>query len=553
MGTANNAEGFKRCLGFIPEISGNLGFVGGLVAKNYSDGMFLTEYWPTEFVDIVHEDFKTEDGFRRASKRFFWEFPYDVITDPFQDGEYFSIGYLIQNKPRAYRNYCSPLERQWNDDTIKEYSARNPYIIFSDSAGFANAIYFRDANVLFFRYCETQEPEMIEELKKRIKRLTVLVRPAEAKLSKKVNGLMGADIEFTVYDSDQKFHSATEFVGDTQEGQIGTDGNVDTLEIRPDVAKNPLDLVANIEELLGNLNDSLPPGHDLLGGGGGKLKRATGTHIHFSGISTDIDKRPQSDPIELVRWLDTLILDPVYGYMKGTNRNDPHYGQAGDYRNQRNHNGFPHKGFEWRPLPTMTIDREFTKGLFCLAWCIMLAYEMGKTIKFDQEKFGIEWYEGLPEFDKYSEYIKVFVEKIKDKVNLEIPILSQWFGKEFKKDRECDVEVVFCNDEDGHLGIHPFVMYNPQKMFDRIVIWSRATSQSVALSAKATNLQRYLLAAIGTTCNVQLPSEALVAKYLKGRTLFIGIPSVKINALAQKNAGSRNRVKMFVQDLIKNI
>ena len=427
------------------------------------------------------------------------------------------------------------------------------FTTFCDAAGFTTAIIDHENNILIlygFEWLGTPKPEEVEEVKKRVSRLISLLRTDKAKFPTKCTPTIGADIEYSIYDSDGVFHSATEFVADSQESEIGTDGNVETLEIRPKAEKDPLKLVDNIEDILRSIDDALPKGFDLLCGGGSKLRRATGTHIHFSGMSTDSRK---GSPEELVLWFDTLLTDPIFRMCKGIARADDHYGRPGDYRCRNNHHGFPHEGFEWRVLPTLTINKKFTQGLFCLAYMIAVAYETGRKITFDENNFNISWYENLPMYDKYREYVQYFVTKLLARTDVSIPCLNWWFKKDFEKDKECDVEVVFANDEEGHLAIKAFTMFNPQKLYSRIVIWCNGDAKNIWLSEKCKSLQTYALKTLGFNTSIASPSDSTVAKYRTKSTLFVGIPYAKIRQLSGNSSGSRNRVKMYAQDIIKNI
>jgi hypothetical protein len=431
--------------------------------------------------------------------------------------------------------------------------------IFCDKKGNTTALYLKRLNVLVIkkplqRLTIMAETEMV---KKRLKKIVSLISPVEQGVKKKVSipkVNIGMDIEFSIIDSDGQFHPATEFVADTEEAPIGTDGNVETLEIRPEYAKDPLTLVDNLDELLGNINQIIPQGYDIWGGGGEKFRRSTGTHIHFSGISTDNDNRGGAKTKELVRWLDCLIGGPVRT-LPGIKRADANYGQPGDFRCNANHGGFHHHGFEWRSLPTFTPTRESTKGLVCLCYMVACAYEMGMTIEFNEKAFGIEWYKDLPLFSKYEGYVKKFVEFIEDGGTLSRPTLESWYKKEFAKDKECDVEIVFANDADGFLAISPYMGYNPQKIFDRVVFYVTSDPAAYSVSESVASLMRYFMSNRGENIRVRESSDALKVKYAKKgeRTLFFGIPRKNAAAMASRSRGSRNGIKMFSQEIIKNI
>lgn len=364
---------------------------------------------------------------------------------------------------------------------------------------------------------------------------------------------IGADIEAVVVDEDSIVHSPIEFVPDTQDGQIGTDGNVELLEIRPEEAPTPEELVENTRILLENLVYLLPEGYDIRGGGGGDYRSSTGLHIHFSGISTDLrPNRRGADPAILVRWLDVLLTTPIEG-LPGSRRETDRYGKRGDYRNRGNHNHFPHNGFEWRVLPSMLGDKRLYDAVLKIAYCIMLTFEEVQSYTFNEKEFTAAWYTGLVDAPKYAEEISYFVDWCNSFKNINLPVLSTWFGKRGDKDRECDTVVRFANDEDAYLAITEFVAYNPAKLFDTVVVWASPSGKGILFSQIQPKLKEYILGTYGISVQVKAPSEALQRKYRNGRTFYLGIGRQVLAKLRANSVGSRNRIRMFVQDLIKHI
>ena len=482
---------------------------------------------------------------------YLWSFE-DMPQLQYPPRTYSDLAYFTEVCPRAMENV--KIIEKWNIEELK----LQEIVVFCDKRGDITALYCTHDDSLWIRFFDSSHCSKDErvEVGKRIEKIISLIRKKKTKReteNPQIN--IGADIEYTAYDSDGTFHSATEFVRDNVEGSIGTDGNVETVEIRPDYAKTPEKLVENIGELLENLKDSMPDGYDLLCGGGGDLHRSTGTHIHFSGISTDCSdgRRQEIAPVEVVGWLDALLTAPIRNYTRGWARHDENYGRPGDYRCRANHSGFPHNGFEWRVLHTITTNKEMTLAIFALSYMIVYAYESGQKIRFDENKFGIEWYKGLPMFDKYRDQIEYFVNMVLSGCRWDIPTLNGWFGKDFHKDRECDVVVQFSNDGE-YLGIKPFVMYNPQKEYDTVLIWNRGDgSNALALSEPVKSLTKYCVE-LGYTTVIHQPTKETMSKYAKKKKcLFIGVPRRVLARLAERNSGSRNRIKMFAQDLIKNI
>lgn len=363
---------------------------------------------------------------------------------------------------------------------------------------------------------------------------------------------VGLDLEFSIIDSDFNFHSATEFVPDALDAEIGTDGNVETLELRPDVASTPGELTNNLYELLAEMNKILPEGLDLLGGGGADVRRSTGLHIHFSGTSSDYDV-DRVKPEGVVRWLDELIAKPVNKNLKGVKRADGNYGQYGDWRSKMNHGNFPHFGWEWRVLPAITIDKQITEAILTLAYMIVISYEMGYKISFNEKEWTRGWYKELWGYEKYFSAIEPFFELIESRRSINVPVLANWFGKRFMKDKECDVVVQFYGSGDNnYLNIAPFTMYNPQKLFDRVAIFDRGTDKKyITISTEVPALSLWLTRNYGHRTKVLDPPWR--KQKLGAKSLTIGIPSSILRNLAGKNHGSRNYVKMFVQELINNI
>lgn len=366
---------------------------------------------------------------------------------------------------------------------------------------------------------------------------------------------IGADIEAVVVDTDGIVHSPTEFVPDTQESQIGTDGNVELLEIRPEEGNTPAELAENTRMLLDNLTLLMPKGFDLYGGGGADFSSSIGLHIHFSGISTDVGRTSRGqevDPAYLVKWLDAL-LSTVIVQLPGAARHGDRYGRFGDFRNKRNHSHFPHYGFEWRTLPSIIADRKLYEAVLKIAYCIMLTFEQEGIYKFNEKQFGADWYTGLVDADEYMGDILYFVEWVKGQTPVVGPVLRNWFGVGGEKDRECDTMVKFANDEDGYLAIVDFYAYNPAKSFDTIVLWASPSGKGMLISQPVPKLKEYVLSTYGLAVQIRSPSLALQKRYAAGRTLYIGIGVSVLNRMRANSVGSRNRIKMFVQDVIKHL
>jgi hypothetical protein len=464
------------------------------------------------------------------------------------------IEYILEVKKDGVESFIPngfriPVRDEWKRGTT---------ILFIDRFNSPIAIYDKETDALSFTYFVTGDNQQARvELRDFLLRIASVTGPRDSAVTvASSNATIGADIEFSVYDTDMIFHSATEYVPDSQDGQIGTDGNVETLEIRPDYSTKPLEVVENIETLLRKLATVLPDGHDLLGGGGLQLRRSTGIHIHFANTSMDASRGDTRLGVEnFCAWLDLLLSYPVLTYCQGVKRADEQYGQYGDYRNSRTHHGFPHVGFEYRTLPTVCINRQITEAVFVIAKMCLDTYESGKTIKFDEKSFSVDWYKDLVGYAENSKLVNYFVNFCMTNTNLEVPILSNWLYKKFEKDRECDVDIIFCSED---YQIKDFVMYNPQKLFDAVIVWSSSNpEQAIVLSASVKTLESYLIRNVGFVTVVKDTVPARVQEIIKKgkhkRILSIGLPKNLVAKLASKSQGSRNRIKMFIQELIKHI
>lgn len=435
---------------------------------------------------------------------------------------------------------------------------RHDMVVLVDSFDSPIAIYDVESDALAFTYFAIGDTETAkDQLRRFIARIVGIAGPRDipTKTSSN-NATIGADIEFSVYDADMIFHSATEFVPDSQDGQIGTDGNVETLEIRPDYSTKPIEVVENIEILLRKLSPVLPDGHDLLGGGGASLRRSTGIHIHFANTSMDSSRGDTRLSTELFcQWLDLLLSYPILTLCQGVRRGDEGYGGYSDYRNARTHHGFPHPGFEYRTLPTVCINRQITEAIFVIAKMCLDTYENGQTIKIDEKSFCVDWYKELNGYTENVKLVEYFVKFCSSNTNLEVPILANWLYKKFEKDRECDVDIIFCPED---YQINDFVMYNPQKLFDAVIVWTSSNpEQAIVLSSQVKTLENYLIRNVGFITIVKdVPPSRVQEIIRKGnhkRVLSIGLPKNLVAKLMQKSQGSRNRVKMFIQELIKHI
>ena len=212
-------------------------------------------------------------------------------------------------------------------------------IVFCNEWGYVTGVYLRDMAHLFLQGAtqynvHAPENARLQSYFELLAAFVQAVTPAPSEKFSPSKITIGTDIEFSVFDPSGTFFPATCFIEDSVNDIVGTDGNVETLEVRPPYAKSPEMLVENIEEVLHTLLEKLPQGHDLLGGGGRALRRTTGFHIHFAGTSADspTGRRPDG----YVQWLDALLGSQLLN-LPGAQRFDEHYGRPGDWRSKINH------------------------------------------------------------------------------------------------------------------------------------------------------------------------------------------------------------------------
>lgn len=371
--------------------------------------------------------------------------------------------------------------------------------------------------------------------------------------------MIGADVEYSIIDADGVFHSATEFFKDDQNSSIGTDGNVDTVEIRPEPSDSPEGLVDNIEEILDATKSVLPPGYDLFCGGGREHRRNIGLHIHFSNTVTDTNIERGDDKVRLlINALDEMIAAPLLKFCTGTLRFTKEYGQYGDYRSKLRTGGdghFPHYGFEWRVLPNICMDKRTTLVFMRMAYLIVDTLNNGQDIILEQA-FSNAWFNQLRNADKHQDEIRDFMKIIVSGTNFNVPTLNRWFGKKFEKDKDCEVKVKFANTD--FLDVAPFLSYNPQRRFKQIIFFTRGEGNQFIISTNGETpleeIRKLIFEITNRLCNIKDAPEYIRDTFDKEPdTIFIGIPRRYAETLANRNRGSRNFVRMFAQNLSKQL
>ncbi|MDQ8733777.1 hypothetical protein [Paenibacillus sp. LHD-38] len=172
--------------------------------------------------------------------------------------------------------------------------------------------------------------------------------------------LIGADPEFVLVTKEGKIASASRFFGAGVGGAAGSDALLvgrrllyPVAELRPEPAKDPAALAANLRRLLQRAADRISdPALRWAAGAMPVPGLALGGHIHLSGA-------PLTG--RLLRLLDSFAAFPLALVEDPAGRaRRPRYGTLGDFRQQ------PHGGFEYRTLPSWLVSPAAAKAAFAL-------------------------------------------------------------------------------------------------------------------------------------------------------------------------------------------
>jgi len=241
--------------------------------------------------------------------------------------------------------------------------------------------------------------------------------------------LVGADPEFEIIDKRGRLIGANVFFHGGKE--IGTDGHLETGEIRPDPGRSPYHLMRNIKRVMRKLlnSESIPPESLIFAGGGTKVN--TGGHIHFS---------EKSYPKELPHLLHKHIGIYVLKHQTGI-RND-----LTDIIREGGRDAFrpnkPHGGWEWRQLPSYIVSEDMCQ---CI---IVTTYALTKAVYDGAYKDGetIHTLKSLPLYYAYKKDIDMFIEMFvtnKGKVKLEgVDIAPNW---RIAKKRRSSITIISRN------------------------------------------------------------------------------------------------------------
>jgi hypothetical protein len=184
----------------------------------------------------------------------------------------------------------------------------------------------------------------------------------------------------------------------------------------------------------------------------------------------------------------------------------------------------------------------------------MIQFETEGSYSFDERAPLIQWYRGLPLFDKYEADIIAFVKFLTEKGNFNIPIMRSWFGREFKKMSEGDISVTF---DSSSITISSFKMYNPQRICDNVFVTIRKDEGKQVLSNRKVKegANSWLISEYGIRISYKegYREKEIVTLGLQRNTLVLGVPASFARELNAKSVGSRMYLKMFIQQLINKL
>lgn len=390
--------------------------------------------------------------------------------------------------------------------------------------------------------------------------------------------MIGLDLEFAPVDADGIIHEATEYVADNVHSTIGTDGFVKLLEIRPEAFRTANELFDRTKNIIRDLNEIFPPGHDIACGGGNTvngllLGSSIGTHIHFSGYPSD-NKRPEdfASPNFPVKILDYLLYHPIKINCRGWERADGHYGQFGSWRNKYQTGGdgnFPHLGFEWRGLPNVCFTKELLKSILVMSESIMKTWASGIEINFPWIESGgelrVEHYSDLYNFEDIIGDIDYYVRFINSRPDISGHILSKWFRGKNEKIEGAEIRIYSRHFGDGT----PLIMFHERKVATICVVNSHPGSKFIIshnqvssdkLSLTLKRLSRYITIDLGRSVEFSdwrnfknVVDEFVAPRDNDKQIMVISIPGELYERNRRNNRGSRDENKMMIQKIIKNI
>lgn len=252
------------------------------------------------------------------------------------------------------------------------------------------------------------------------------------------NLTIGCDIEFELFDGNNRFVSAAQYLQDlpnrdTQQGnEIGIDGNGITGEIRPAPANNPLRMARHIKwtvkKLVNKLLTSNPELKIYCGGG---LSTHLGGHIHFN--ISNFNKGDQK--------LKHILFDLIEVHIKrGMNQNSVRL-IKGELMYRDAYDGFrlasSHVGMEWRCPPSFILNNTICKAVLCTTWCVIKEYYRGG---FTKDTFDYTEAPTILTSLYLYKYYKTWIDKF---IELFINSTTEMEGKDLRK--EWGLKLNVCN------------------------------------------------------------------------------------------------------------
>lgn len=179
---------------------------------------------------------------------------------------------------------------------------------------------------------------------------------------RRIQPVLGTDVELMLRNRQGKMVLASKYF--SRHGRVGCDDRsvrfdgqrLPLMELRPDPADNPLELVEHLRETMLEAARTIGrAGVEWRAGSMPFRPYPTGAHLHFSNVPFSA---------KLVRVLDNyvglplmLVEDPRTAQLRR-----PRYGMLGDIRFK------PHGGFEYRTPASFVVDPDVTTAAFCLAY-----------------------------------------------------------------------------------------------------------------------------------------------------------------------------------------
>jgi hypothetical protein len=181
---------------------------------------------------------------------------------------------------------------------------------------------------------------------------------------KKISIKLGADPEFEVRDSSNRWVPANSVISDeNRDKKFGLDGCSSTGELRTDPG-NPEEVLQSISSILTEGAYQIPSTHGIYSGSG--KHNSLGGHIHFSGIGPDR---------RLLKLMDQLIAQPLREISNHSLRRRSGYGDNSEYRTNDH-------GWEYRTPCSWISHPIIAQGVLKIAFECAKAFVENQAITF---------------------------------------------------------------------------------------------------------------------------------------------------------------------------